>query len=104
MAKYKRLSKKMLNHFLGEQFGTCASIRGIVKTLDCPFECGMVNMCDCCEISSYLCTVDISPVFAAIHTKYGDWKEFLVKRLTGARTLPHNFYDKVLCLVVLVTH
>lgn len=35
-------------------------------------------------------------VFAAIHSKYGDWKEFLVKRLTGARTLPHNFYDKVL--------
>jgi len=30
-----------------------------------------------------------------IQTKYSDWKEFLVKRLTGARTLPGNFYNKV---------
>ncbi|QQP49665.1 Scmrelated gene containing four mbt domains CG16975PBlike, partial [Caligus rogercresseyi] len=30
-----------------------------------------------------------------IQTKYSDWKEFLVKRLTGARTLPSNFYCKV---------
>ncbi len=33
--------------------------------------------------------------FAAIQHKYNDWKEFLVKRLTGARTLPQNFYNKV---------
>ena len=32
---------------------------------------------------------------SAIQTKYGDWKDFLVKRLTGARTLPSNFYCKV---------
>ncbi len=31
----------------------------------------------------------------AIQHKYDDWKDFLVKRLTGARTLPHNFYSKV---------
>ncbi|XP_021917000.1 polycomb protein Sfmbt-like isoform X2 [Zootermopsis nevadensis] len=30
-----------------------------------------------------------------IEDKYKDWKEFLVKRLTGARTLPSNFYNKV---------
>lgn len=30
-----------------------------------------------------------------IEDKYKDWKEFLVKRLTGARTLPSNFYSKV---------
>jgi len=30
-----------------------------------------------------------------IQTKYSDWKDFLVKRLTGARTLPTNFYNKV---------
>ncbi|XP_071454837.1 MBT domain-containing protein 1-like isoform X2 [Hetaerina americana] len=29
-----------------------------------------------------------------IHDKYKDWKEFLVKRLTGARTLPSNIYSK----------
>lgn len=34
-------------------------------------------------------------LFAAIEDKYKDWKEFLVKRLTGARTLPSNFYNKV---------
>ncbi|XP_046666398.1 LOW QUALITY PROTEIN: polycomb protein Sfmbt-like [Homalodisca vitripennis] len=31
----------------------------------------------------------------AIEDKYKDWKDFLVKRLTGARTLPSNFYSKV---------
>lgn len=34
-------------------------------------------------------------LFTAIEDKYKDWKEFLVKRLTGARTLPSNFYSKV---------
>jgi hypothetical protein len=34
-------------------------------------------------------------LIAAIEDKYKDWKEFLVKRLTGARTLPSNFYTKV---------
>ena len=33
--------------------------------------------------------------FSAIQSKYNDWKDFLVKRLTGARTLPSNFYPKV---------
>ncbi|XP_064636083.1 MBT domain-containing protein 1-like isoform X2 [Lineus longissimus] len=31
-----------------------------------------------------------------IQHKYSDWKDFLVKRLTGARTVPNNFYSKVL--------
>jgi len=31
----------------------------------------------------------------SIQSKYSDWKEFLVKRLTGARTLPINFYKVV---------
>eukprot|EP00092_Neocalanus_flemingeri_P026455 GFUD01028676.1.p1 GENE.GFUD01028676.1~~GFUD01028676.1.p1 ORF type:complete len:766 (+),score=253.03 GFUD01028676.1:56-2353(+) len=30
-----------------------------------------------------------------IQTKYADWKDFLVKKLTGARTLPTNFYKVV---------
>jgi hypothetical protein len=29
-----------------------------------------------------------------IEDKYGDWKDFLSKRLTGARTLPSNFSNK----------
>ena len=32
---------------------------------------------------------------SAIYNKYEDWKDFLVKRLTGARTLPRDFYKKV---------
>ncbi len=32
---------------------------------------------------------------AVIRSKYADWKDFLVKRLTGARTLPTHFYAKV---------
>ncbi|XP_041982874.1 polycomb protein Sfmbt-like [Aricia agestis] len=30
-----------------------------------------------------------------IEDKYTDWKKFLVKQLTGARTLPANFYTKL---------
>ncbi|XP_071086905.1 MBT domain-containing protein 1-like [Haliotis cracherodii] len=55
-----------------------------------------------------LCTQDVHPVGwcatvgkplvppKTIQHKYLDWKDFLVKRLTGARTLPNNFYNKVL--------
>lgn len=39
--------------------------------------------------------MSIALFFSAIIDKYGDWKDFLVKRLTGARTLPSNFYLKV---------
>ncbi|XP_023240089.1 MBT domain-containing protein 1-like isoform X1 [Centruroides sculpturatus] len=54
-----------------------------------------------------LCTENIHPVGwcasqgkplippKSIEHKYNDWKEFLVKRLTGARTLPANFHIKV---------
>ncbi|XP_014203269.1 polycomb protein Sfmbt-like isoform X2 [Copidosoma floridanum] len=31
----------------------------------------------------------------SIANKYKDWKDFLMRRLTGARTLPTNFYSKV---------
>lgn len=31
----------------------------------------------------------------SIENMYSDWKEFLVKHLTGARTLPSNFYNKI---------
>ena len=32
---------------------------------------------------------------AEIQEKYGDWKEFLVQRLTGSSTLPHNFHSSL---------
>ena len=35
-----------------------------------------------------------------IQHKYQDWKEFLVKRLTGARTLPTNFYKVRINLMI----
>lgn len=38
---------------------------------------------------------DIFWIFLAIQNKYCDWKGFLVKVLTGARTLPQNFKSKV---------
>lgn len=31
----------------------------------------------------------------SIENKYSDWKDFLVKRLSGAQTLPTNFYNKI---------
>ncbi|XP_041357919.1 MBT domain-containing protein 1-like isoform X2 [Gigantopelta aegis] len=54
-----------------------------------------------------LCAPDVYPVGwcatvgkpllppKSIQHKYIDWKDFLVKRLTGSRTLPNDFYDKV---------
>ncbi|XP_043277511.1 polycomb protein Sfmbt-like isoform X2 [Venturia canescens] len=54
-----------------------------------------------------LCSNDIHPVGwcatigkplippNTIANKYKDWKDFLMRRLTGARTLPTNFYNKV---------
>ncbi|XP_014477353.1 PREDICTED: polycomb protein Sfmbt-like [Dinoponera quadriceps] len=54
-----------------------------------------------------LCSNDIHPVGwcatigkplippNTIADKYKDWKDFLMRRLTGARTLPTNFYNKV---------
>lgn len=30
-----------------------------------------------------------------VEKKFGDWKDFLVKRLTGSRTLPENFYEQL---------
>ena len=37
-----------------------------------------------------------------IQAKYTDWTDFLVKRLTGARTLPTNFYkvERFFCLIL----
>lgn len=44
----------------------------------------------------FICGVQlIKKKTSAIEYKYKDWKDFLVKRLTGARTLPSNFYSKV---------
>ncbi|KAK3100006.1 hypothetical protein FSP39_013414 [Pinctada imbricata] len=54
-----------------------------------------------------LCTQDVHPVGwcategkplvppKSIQSKYIDWKEYLVKRLTGSRTLPNTFFNKV---------
>lgn len=42
-----------------------------------------------------LCTCYL---ISAIQHKYVDWKDYLLKRLTGARTLPSNFYTKVVYL------
>ena len=42
-----------------------------------------------------------------IQHKYQDWKNFLVKRLTGARTLPTNFYkvtDQISVLLQTASH
>ncbi|CAH1778139.1 unnamed protein product [Owenia fusiformis] len=61
-----------------------------------------------CDFWLNLCTQDVHPVGwcatigkplvppKTIQYKYGDWKAFLVKRLTGARTLPNNFYNKLI--------
>lgn len=54
-----------------------------------------------------LCSAEVHPVGwcatrgkplippRTIEKKYKDWKDFLVKRLSGARTLPSTFYNKI---------
>ncbi|CAN8032500.1 unnamed protein product [Ixodes persulcatus] len=65
------------------------------------------GMDDCKDFWVNLCVDQVYPVGwcasqqkplippKTIEHKHGDWKQFLVKRLTGARTLPTNFHAKV---------
>lgn len=47
------------------------------------------------HVGMYVLTVYLPYFILAIQHKYSDWKDYLVKRLTGSRTLPSNFYSKV---------
>ncbi|XP_034826739.1 polycomb protein Sfmbt-like [Maniola hyperantus] len=56
-----------------------------------------VNLC-CSEVHPVgWCATRGKPLIPprSIEDKYTDWKKFLVKQLTGARTLPANFYAKL---------
>ncbi|XP_013183129.2 polycomb protein Sfmbt [Amyelois transitella] len=56
-----------------------------------------VNLC-CSEVHPVgWCATRGKPLIPprTIEDKYADWKKFLVKQLTGARTLPANFYSKL---------
>ncbi|XP_053612673.1 polycomb protein Sfmbt-like [Plodia interpunctella] len=56
-----------------------------------------VNLC-CSEVHPVgWCATRGKPLIPprSIEDKYADWKKFLVKQLTGARTLPANFYTKL---------
>lgn len=56
-----------------------------------------VNLCSSMVHPVGWCATRGKPLIPprSIENKYSDWKEFLVKRLTGARTLPSNFYHRV---------
>uniref|UniRef100_A0A8D9A729 Polycomb protein Sfmbt n=1 Tax=Cacopsylla melanoneura TaxID=428564 RepID=A0A8D9A729_9HEMI len=56
-----------------------------------------VNLCSSSVHPVGWCATRGKPLIPprSIETKYSDWKQFLVKRLTGARTLPSNFYHRV---------
>ncbi|XP_074649669.1 MBT domain-containing protein 1-like [Tubulanus polymorphus] len=61
-----------------------------------------------CDFWINLCSQDVHPVGwcatkgkplvppKTVQHRYVDWHDFLVRRLTGARTLPHNFFNKVM--------
>lgn len=56
-----------------------------------------VNLC-CSEVHPVgWCATRGKPLIPpkTIEDKYTDWKKFLLKQLTGARTLPANFYSKL---------
>ncbi|XP_017857692.1 PREDICTED: polycomb protein Sfmbt isoform X1 [Drosophila arizonae] len=56
-----------------------------------------VNLCNAEVHSVGWCATRGKPLIPprTIEHKYKDWKDFLVERLSGARTLPSNFYNKV---------
>ncbi|XP_037958251.1 polycomb protein Sfmbt isoform X2 [Teleopsis dalmanni] len=56
-----------------------------------------VNLCNSEVHSVGWCATRGKPLIPprSIQNKYGDWIDFLVGRLSGARTLPSSFYNKV---------
>ncbi|KAH8392248.1 hypothetical protein KR215_003887 [Drosophila sulfurigaster] len=56
-----------------------------------------VNLCNAEVHSVGWCATRGKPLIPprSIEHKYKDWKDFLVGRLSGARTLPSNFYNKI---------
>lgn len=56
-----------------------------------------VNLCSSIVHHVGWCAIRGRPLIPpkTVEHKYTDWKDFLVKRLTGARTLPSTFYNKV---------
>ncbi|KAE8752631.1 hypothetical protein FOCC_FOCC000753 [Frankliniella occidentalis] len=56
-----------------------------------------VNLCSSIVHHVGWCAIRGRPLIPpkTVEHKYSDWKDFLVKRLTGARTLPSTFYNKV---------
>ncbi|XP_034472824.1 polycomb protein Sfmbt isoform X1 [Drosophila innubila] len=56
-----------------------------------------VNLCNAEVHSVGWCATRGKPLIPprTIERKYKDWKDFLVGRLSGARTLPSNFYNKI---------
>ncbi|XP_055839360.1 polycomb protein Sfmbt-like isoform X2 [Episyrphus balteatus] len=56
-----------------------------------------VNLCSSEVHSVGWCATRGKPLIPprTIESKYSDWKDFLVERLSGARTLPSSFYNKI---------
>ncbi|EDW76171.2 uncharacterized protein Dwil_GK14805 [Drosophila willistoni] len=56
-----------------------------------------VNLCNAEVHSVGWCATRGKPLIPprTIEHRYKDWKDFLVGRLSGARTLPSNFYNKI---------
>uniref|UniRef100_A0A034V9Q9 Polycomb protein Sfmbt n=1 Tax=Bactrocera dorsalis TaxID=27457 RepID=A0A034V9Q9_BACDO len=56
-----------------------------------------VNLCNAEVHSVGWCATRGKPLIPprTIENKYKDWKDFLVERLSGARTLPSSFYNKI---------
>lgn len=56
-----------------------------------------VNLCSSEVHSVGWCATRGKPLIPprSIENKYSDWKDFLVKHLSGARTLPSTFYNKI---------
>lgn len=69
----------------------------IIPGFDEPTHDFWVNLCNAEVHSVGWCATRGKPLIPprTIENKYKDWKDFLVERLSGARTLPSSFYNKI---------
>ncbi|XP_018024596.1 polycomb protein Sfmbt isoform X2 [Hyalella azteca] len=76
-------------------YKACLRFEGFVENSSCDF---WVDLCSEEVHPVGWCASQGKPLIPprSIQDKYSDWKQFLMKRLTGARTLPSNFHSKVM--------
>lgn len=75
----------------------CTPLAGVLQAAN-PSYLQKVSLAEsqrCVRVAELRCWWSLCFLLAGIQHKYSNWKAFLVKRLTGAKTLPPDFSTKV---------